>query len=184
MKRHSIRETALVATLIVLTAVAAFGAMNFVRDAGTVNHSNSAAAVSSGEIVDLTDRYGVAIVDIASNAWGIVRTEGVFDLKLSATNVQVSVGQDMFYSSATNVTTTGADDKYIGKSLEAVSAGKTTIVPVEVELNASRRSVSQYMILGGDAFTTNMNVLTAFDGAAMTTSSLGFVSGVLTNGNQ
>ena len=124
----------------------AFGAMNFVRGSGEVLWTNPSAAVSAGELVDLGNRYGVAMTDIASNAVGTVRVEGVFDLGRAETNA-VTVDLPMFYSTATKVSVTPVTDKYVGVAVEAADVhtneayATAGTYKIAVELNAPRRPV-------------------------------------------
>jgi len=177
MRKHTkIYGVALIA--LVIAAVGALAAMNWVRDSGTVTYSNTSAAISAGDIVDLTGRYGIAMGDIASNATGVVRVEGVFDLRLAATNETVAVGQSLFRNSATNVTTTAASNTYIGQATEAKTAASTAPL-INVDLNASVRAVTAEMINAGGE-TGSITYLNATD----STQTMGVVSGVITNSNQ
>ena len=134
----------LIVLIVVALSVVAFGAMNFVRDSGTVQYTNTGADINSGDLVDLAGRYGVALADIASNGTGIVKMDGIFDLRLSATGVAVTVGANIYYNSATNVTTTAASNTYVGQAVEAISAA-TSIKLVEVDLNVVDRSIPAEM---------------------------------------
>lgn len=110
-------------TIIAAAALLAFYAQaagNFVHEDGTVAYLNSGAAISSGELIDLGERYGVALVDIASNATGTVATRGIFSLARGVTSA-VSQGAKMYYNSATAVDTTYTADEYVGLCAEGVS---------------------------------------------------------------
>lgn len=102
-------------------ACSALAAGNFVHDSESVAYLNPGAAISSGSLVDLGDRYGVAKAAIASNATGTVQINGVWSFQRADTNL-VAAGAALYYSSATSVTATAASDKYIGQCTEAVTA--------------------------------------------------------------
>ena len=103
----------------VFIAGGVFAAQNFVQDSGIVTYENSSTALSSGELVDLGDRYGVCLVDIASNATGAVATKGIWSLQRYDTNA-IANGAAIYYSTASGVTGTAAADKYVGQCVEAV----------------------------------------------------------------
>lgn len=131
------KKTLLIASVALTAGVlAAPAAMNFVRDAGQVNYSNTGTAISAGAVVDLGDQYGVALGDIAATTGtGIVATRGVFELTLMGTNT-VTIGDQLYYDSASGyVTETASGGTYIGTAMEAVTTTTSTAL-LEVDLNA------------------------------------------------
>ena len=102
-----------IAAAVLAVCGGVFAAQNFERDEGWVTYSNTGAAISSGDVVDLGDRYGIAKVDIASNATGVVATKGVWILTL-ATDQTVSVGDKLYWTTSTNATKTAPAAKLIG----------------------------------------------------------------------
>lgn len=181
-------------TAAIVCAAVAYGAQGYVHDTGQVAWTNDGAAVVSGQIVDLGDRYGIALSDQASNAVGTVATLGVWSLQRADTNA-VADGASLFYSTATSVTATATADRYIGQAVGAVpevgdltnSLGKVDQY-IDVDLNAPQRQV----IVGTDvqayaAILTTIAALPkattnqAFINGAGTTSTLYISSGIITN---
>ena len=134
----------LLITLALITG-SVFAAQNFLQDSGRVTYENTSAALSSGDLVDLGDRYGVCLVDIASNASGAVAIKGIWSLQRYDTNAIVN-GAAIYYSTASNVTGTAAADKYIGQCVAAEAACTALtnslgqfVKFVEVDLNVPQR---------------------------------------------
>jgi predicted RecA/RadA family phage recombinase len=100
--------------------VPAFCAQNHVSDAGSVAYLNPGAKILSGQIVDLTYRYGIAASDISSNETETVFTDGIWRLARADTNAIV-LGANVYQSSATNVTGTSTGNRYIGVCVQAVA---------------------------------------------------------------
>lgn len=140
------KKVGLVLTCLAMFAGGAYAAGNFVQDSGVVTYSNPSTALSSGELVDLGDRYGVCLVDIASNKSGAVATKGIFSLARYDTNA-VANGASLYYASASQVSGTAAADRYVGQCVEAVAAvldltnslGQVTEY-VKVDLNVPQRA--------------------------------------------
>lgn len=132
----------------------ALGAQNFVSDAGSVDYLNTGAAILSGTIVDLGDRYGIAMADIASNATGTVKTDGKFKLLRAVTNA-IANGTSLYRASATGVTDVASADTYIGQSVGAVAVTThTTNQFIVVDINAPQRQIANSFA----GATTNINV--------------------------
>lgn len=125
-------------SMMLLAVMGASAAQNYVRDGGSVTHSNSSTAIVSGQIVDVGYRYGIAMVDIASNATGAVATRGVWRLKRATTNA-VTIGTPLYYSTATSVTATATPNTYIGVCYEAVANADAVGETIMVELNVLPR---------------------------------------------
>lgn len=132
----------------------AWAAQNFVSGAGLVTYSNAGSAISSGELVDLGNRYGVALNDIAaSTGTGTVATEGIFELVRSETNA-VTAGTPLYRASATAVSITAVAGKYVGLCVESVSGISTATLAlatskVKVELNPMK-DVDAGVLADGD----------------------------------
>jgi len=166
-----------------LIALSAFAAGNFVHDSESVAYLNPGAAVSSGNLVDLGDRYGVALADIASNATGTVQIKGVWSFARADTNA-IAAGAAVFYNSATTVDGIATADEYVGQCTEAAavcdaltnSAGDT-IKYVKIDLNVPQRQciVGTDVLAPGGDLTGKINsiaVATVTDGAALGTTSV------------
>lgn len=149
-----------------------FAAGNFVQDSGVVTYSNTSTALESGQLVDLGDRYGVCLVDIASNGTGAVATKGIYSLQRYDTNA-IANGAAVYYSTASNVTGTAAADKYVGQCVEAVTV--TTALTnsagdyvkfVKVDINVPQRQC----IIGTDiqAWDTDLDTLALKNGTSLT----------------
>lgn len=127
------KKIAFVFASLFVSAACAFGAQNKVSGPGVVTWLNPGADVAAEELIDLGDRYGVALTDISSNRSGAVAIDGVWIFALP-TNQNVSAfGTRLYYSTATNVTTTASDEKYVGASVETVATNSGF---VKVYLNA------------------------------------------------
>lgn len=131
----------LVGLMVAVIAVTVFGADNFVQSAGNLLWTNPSTDVSSGELVDIGERYAVALVDIASNANGTVKTDGVFEFLRSETNA-ITIGDPIYYSNATTIKAAGAANVYVGAAAETVSAISTATLAaatakIKVDLNAT-----------------------------------------------
>lgn len=125
---------------VVATVAPLFAAQNFERDEGWVLYTNPNAALSSGAVVDIGGRYGIAQVDIASNATGVVSTRGVWVLTL-ATNQTISVGDKLYWdASASQATETATADKFLGLAVEAVTTVAST-GKVKIDMNSPLRAV-------------------------------------------
>lgn len=160
----------LMGTLALIAAAGAvLAADNFVRTGGYVEYTNPGAAIGSGDVVDLGDRYGVAIVDIASNGTGVVKTEGVWDLPV-ATNNAVAVLAKLYWD-GTYVTDVQTADTFIGIALEAHSAhGGSSPLKIAVDINPALRPtlaavgtalvIQRGTALNADGVTTNSLVIT------------------------
>lgn len=167
-------KKSLICLMVLTLAAVSFGAMNFVRDSGEVIYSNTAEAIEAGNLVDVGDRYGVALVDIASNGTGIVRTRGVFTFGRGTTNA-LSVGTAMYYSASNNILTdVYADDKFVGVAVESAAVhtnaaqalAGTLKIPVELypaQMSRYTLGGSYTNIIVGDAGLTT-NTITVING--------------------
>lgn len=166
------KKFGLVLLSMALIVGGAYAAGNFVQDSGVVTYSNTSADLDSGHLVDLGDRYGVCLVDIASNKSGAVATKGVFSLQRHDTNA-IANGAAVYYSTASNVTGTAAADKYLGQCVEAVavctdltnSAGDY-VKFVKVDMNVPQRQC----IVGTDvqAYDADLDRLALNNGSNLT----------------
>lgn len=135
----------IIAGIAAVFGFAVLAAPNFVRPSGTIAWLNTGAAVAGGQIVDLGDRYGVALADIASNATGTVQVDGIWKFARVTTN-SISAGTALYYSTATSVTVVVSSDKFIGACASTLAAITTATLTssvsyVEVDLNAHRRPI-------------------------------------------
>jgi len=161
-KTHKI--SALLLTVMLLCGVA-FAAMNYVRNAGYVIYTAS-GTISAGDVIDIGDQYGIAVVDIANGSDGVVQIDGVWDLVLQ-TNETISLGDRLYWdSSAEAVTETATADKFLGTAVEAVSTTTATGF-VKVWLGPSWRQV----VVGTDVQAYDAALL-AIAGLAVTDSSV------------
>ncbi len=109
---------------------------NYREDTGVVNWTNSTGSdVSAGDVINMTNRIGIAIVDIADEASGAVMVRNVFELAKD-TSV-IAMGDEVYWDvSATKISTTqGADDPRAGIAVEAAATGKGY---VDVDINRPR----------------------------------------------
>lgn len=103
---------------------------------GVIPWTNSTgSAVSAGDVVDLGNRAGVALVDIANAAIGSVATEGVF-LLAKDTSTITQENEVYWDVDAEAVTTTqGLSDPRLGIAVKAAATGDEYC---HVEINAPR----------------------------------------------
>lgn len=98
---------------------------------GEVYDYPATAAVTSGDVIEMTDTIGVALSDGAIGETISVRVAGVFELPKAAATA-ITQGQSVYWS-GTAITTTATDNTYAGKAYVAAAADDTV---VQVSLNA------------------------------------------------
>jgi predicted RecA/RadA family phage recombinase len=136
-----------------LFGIAVFGAGNMVQSSGNLLWLNPGADVEAGDMIDIGERYAVALVDIASNATGSVKTDGVWQFGRGTTNA-ITVGQALYYSSAQIITTTAAANKYVGQAIEAAAVHTNEAVAeagtlkINLDLNATAEQDRKTYITG------------------------------------
>jgi len=120
------------------------------RGAGVIPWANGTGAnVSSGDVVDLDHRAGIALVDINNGATGSVAVAGCYTVAKDTSDI--SQGDEVFWdvSGSQATTTQDAGDPRLG--IAVVAAG-TSASYVDVELNAPRTVGDQTIDSGaGDA---------------------------------
>ena len=100
---------------------------------GDVIDYPAGSAVSSGQILLIGNRIGVALTAIAAGAVGAVRVQGVFTVAKLSTDV-VAQGDLLYWDAGnTRLTTTASTHKLAGYAFKAAGSGVTT---VEVNINA------------------------------------------------
>ncbi|MFA5057998.1 MAG: DUF2190 family protein [Opitutaceae bacterium] len=118
---------------------------NYVREGGSFPWTNATGStVTSGSLINLTDRVGVAGADIANGAVGTVHTKGVFKLAKDTTvfAAGADVDWDTSESKASDVGDGVAGDLlHIGKAVKAAATGDAYVeveinVPITMELKA------------------------------------------------
>lgn len=108
-------------------------ATNYIADGATVDYANgTGSAISSGDLVIVGKRVGVAKDDIANGSTGVVHIEGVFEVPKEA-SLAVSQG-DLLYCDATSgeLDKTATSQTLAGYAYAAELAATTT---VKVKLN-------------------------------------------------
>ena len=132
--------------LVLAMCMVGVAADNYVMQSGTVLWQNPSAAVDGGALIDLGNRYGVALGDVASNETGAVRTDGVFDFLRAETNA-ITMDMPLYYSAAGTISVTVVADKYVGSAVEvlddisAITFTNGTVNKVKVDMNAFRRPI-------------------------------------------
>ena len=91
---------------------------------GEVYDYPATAAVTSGDVIEMTDTIGVALSDGAIGETISVRVAGVFELPKAAATA-ITQGQSVYWS-GTAITTT-ATDTYAGKAYVAAVADDTVV---------------------------------------------------------
>lgn len=125
---------------------------NYVQPGDRMEYSNSGSAISSGSIVVIGERIGVAVVDIpATSGKGSVDLEGVFNLP-KATGESWSQGDPLFYdSSANKLTKTATANKPAGYAFTAAGSSDTL---GDCKLNARPKQASNVTALAQDISVT------------------------------
>lgn len=97
-----------------------------VQEGKVIVYQNSGSAISSGDIVKIGNRIGVAEVDIeATDGSGSVEMEGVHNLP-KTTGQAWSQGDELFYdSTAGKLTKTGSGNTPAGYAFEPAASGDT-----------------------------------------------------------
>jgi len=100
---------------------------NFVQQGSRLTYLNGTSVdIDSGDVVLLTNRIGIAVVDIEADDSGEVQIEGVFELT-KTTGQAWTVGQQLYWD-ATNsaVTTTAGANQAAGVAAEIVASATAT----------------------------------------------------------
>lgn len=91
------------------------------------------SAVSSGEVLLIGTRIGVALANIAAGATGAVRVLGIFNIAKLSTDV-VAQGAALYWDNTNKrLTTTASGNTLAGYATAAAGNGVTT---VEISINA------------------------------------------------
>ena len=91
------------------------------------------SAISSGQVLLIGARVGVALAAIANGATGAVRMQGIFTIAKLTTDV-VTQGALLYWDNTNNrMTLTSAGNTLAGYATKAAGNGVTT---VEINLNA------------------------------------------------
>lgn len=91
------------------------------------------SAISSGQVLLIGVRIGVALAAIASGATGAVRMLGIFTIAKLSTDV-VAVGVALYWDNTNSrLTTTASGNTLAGYAAAAAGSGVTT---VEISINA------------------------------------------------
>jgi len=89
-------------------------------------YNDTGAAVASGDVVALAAIYGIAAVDIASLAWGILSDGGEHELAATTTDTW-SPGATLYWNSSTKkLTSTMQAGRAIGVATKIKTNGQTT----------------------------------------------------------
>lgn len=108
----------------------------FIQEAKSINYKNPSPteAIKYGEVVALKDMIGVAAIDIAPGAVGVLTVSGAFEMD-AETTAAFAVGQKVYWDSTAKTITasaTGAESAaniVAGYAIEekAVSAAKALV---------------------------------------------------------
>lgn len=100
---------------------------NFIQPGEIMQYSNAGSAISSGDIVVIGERIGVAMTDIAATSGvGSVSMEGVYSLP-KTTSQSWAQGVKLFYDAGTSkLTTTATGNTPAGYAFEAAGTNDTT----------------------------------------------------------
>jgi len=105
---------------------------NYVQEGKVLNHTVAGTAISSGDIVELTDLVGVAVTDGAVGEEIAVQVCGVFELA-KATGA-VTIGQKLYFDADNDEVTTDSeggspwgDFTLVGYAAAAADSGDATV---------------------------------------------------------
>lgn len=99
---------------------------NFNSEGHHVDHTPT-AAVTSGQVVLIGTRIGVAMADIAANATGALRVTGCFDLPKKAGDAP-SQGAALYWDNTNKYfTTTASGNTYGGWAVKPAAGGDATV---------------------------------------------------------
>lgn len=105
---------------------------NFIQIGDVLDHT-AGANLTSGQVVVMGARIGIAVTDIADGQSGAVRVKGVVELAKASSDV-VAQGALLYWSADNgNLTVTSAGNTLAGYAAAAAGAGATT---VRLHLNA------------------------------------------------
>jgi predicted RecA/RadA family phage recombinase len=99
---------------------------NFVQ-IGDVLDYTPVSAVSSGAVVVMGVRIGIAVADIAANATGAVRVKGVVELAKLSTDTPAQGALLYWDSTNSRLTTTASGNTLAGYAAKAAGNGTTTV---------------------------------------------------------
>jgi predicted RecA/RadA family phage recombinase len=101
--------------------------INFVQDGASMPYENSGSAISSGDVVVIGSRIGIAKGDIeATTGTGELALEGVFELD-KTTSQAWSIGEALFWVTGTSkLSTVGTGNVFAGHCFEAAGSSATT----------------------------------------------------------
>jgi len=119
-------------------------ATNYINAGGTIQHTASGSALSSGDVIVIGEQIGVCLEDIAVGATGTVALEGVFTLpKVSA--AVIAKGESVIWDASAgsfddNAATPAAGD--VSGCCVAMAAGVATEVTIDIKLNVGVGTVA------------------------------------------
>lgn len=100
---------------------------NFLQKGDSVEYANTGSAISSGDVVVMSDLIGVAVTNIAATSGvGTVNLSGVYSLA-KTTGQTYSIGDKLFWDTGNSkVTSTATGFKMIGHVMAAAASGDTS----------------------------------------------------------
>lgn len=106
-------------------------ALKYKSGGETIMHTAS-ADISSGDVVVVGDRVGIALVDIANGAVGPVALQGVWTVSALSTD-DIAAGKKLYWDAGNSrATLTASTHKALGYAAAASGSGVAT---VDVELH-------------------------------------------------
>lgn len=101
-------------------------ATNYVQDGEVITYTNASTAISAGDVVPLSNRCGVALVDIANGESGSVQLSGVFTVG-KTTSQTWAVGEALYHVASTGkLSTTSTGNVPAGFAFAAAGSSATT----------------------------------------------------------
>ena len=96
-------------------------------EVGEAIQFTAGANITSGSPVLIGDMVGVAVTDVANGAVGVANLEGVYTLAKVPADV-IAQGVVLYWNAgASQVTTTVATNKRVGRAYTAAAASTTTV---------------------------------------------------------
>lgn len=89
--------------------------------------NETGSKVNSGDVVIEGGIVGIALGDIADDAMGVLKTEGVFELAKKS-SLAISAGDPLFWDATPGeITKTAADGKFVGYAAKKAESSDSTV---------------------------------------------------------
>ncbi len=108
---------------------------NYVAKGERLAHTNATSTtISSGDVVLITNRIGIAVADIVASAVGQLQVEGVFTLAKTAGQAW-TLGQQLYWDASTSKFTSTASSHQKAGFAAAIAASAATSGKIKLNVN-------------------------------------------------